>query len=168
MQQSLVESSPVGSLFGSEPFTRQAVLLVEPDDHLAARLTDQARGVVDVHRQTAFAAARAELLVTSFAFLITNLRLHDYNGLHLVYLAVGTERPTRAIVYTSDYDLASAREVQRAGAFYETGERLTQAIAAYLKGTLPGRDCRIPTLRERRAPGRAGGRRGWDRWVKAD
>jgi ActR/RegA family two-component response regulator len=142
---------------------RQAVLLVEPDDHLAYALTDQARGVVDVHRQAAFAAARAELLVTSFAFLITNLRLRDYNGLHLVYLAVGAERPTRAIVYTAEYDHAAAREVRRAGAFYETGARLTQTIAAYLTGTLPGWDCRDPTLRERRTPGRLGGRRGLSR-----
>jgi ActR/RegA family two-component response regulator len=168
MQHLLVEPSPVPSLLESEPFIRQAVLLVEPDDHLAAALTDQARGVVDVHRQTAFAPARAELLVTSFAFLITNLRLRDYNGLHLVYLAVAAERPTRAIVYTAEYDLAAAREVQRAGAFYETREGLTQAMAAYLKGTLPGRDCRNPTLRDRRTPGRVGGRRGWDSCVKAD
>jgi len=139
----------------------QPVLLVEPDDHLAAVLTQQVRGVADVHRHAEFAAAKAELRSTAFAFLVTNLRLRDHNGLQLVYLAATDRSAARAIVYTSDYDLPLAREVQHAGAFYETGECLTQAIATYLTGTLPDRDRRNPTTRERRA-GVRGGRRCWD------
>jgi hypothetical protein len=155
MQHLCAESSPVGSSLGSQPFMRQAVLLVEPDDRLAAALADQARGVADVHRQAAFEAARAELLVTPFVFLVTNLRLGDYNGLHLVYLSAAAERPARAraIVYTVEYDRVAAREVRHAGALYETGERLTQAFAAYLSGALPGREGRSSANRQRPTSG---------------
>ena len=86
----------------------------------------------------AFETARASLTARPFDFVITNLRLSDFNGLHLVHLVSGNLRPPRCIVYTDTRDAALAREVQRAGAFYETAECLPVTLSAYLRGTLPG------------------------------
>ena len=101
-----------------------------------------------------------------FAFVVTNLRLNAYNGLHLVILAAATDSPPRSVVYTDRRELVMARDVQRAGAFYETGECLPVTLAAYFHGTLPPADRRDPSEPERRANVR-GGRRSWDHHVFA-
>lgn len=139
----------------------QFLLLVEPNDAIAASLADSARGVAEVHRHARFETARRELLTARDAVIVTNLRLAGFNGLHLVHLAATAAIPARAIVYTDDYEPDLALEVQRAGAFYETRECLQQALAAYLQHTLPPRDRRNPAVRDRRGRAR-GGRRCWD------
>ena len=138
------------------------VLLVEPDQDLAALLHDSVPGVADLQWHFQFETARIQLLRTPFEFLVTNLRLSSYNGLHLVHLAAAAGMPTRAIVYTDRHEPLFAREIQRAGAFYETRECLPHAIAAYLRGALPPSDRRNPAARDRRKTFR-GGRRCWDR-----
>ena len=139
----------------------QHLLLVEPNDDVAAVLTERISNLADVHRHARFESARTELLTTPFTFIATNLRLGPFNGLHLVHLAATANAPARAIVYTDAYEPALAHEVQRTGAFYETGDCLQQALAAYLQGTLPPRDRRDPAVRDRRT-GCRGGRRCWD------
>jgi DNA-binding NtrC family response regulator len=139
----------------------QHLLLVEPNDEVAAILTERVRELAQVHRHARFESARTELLTIPFAFIATNVRLRDFNGLHLVHLAATANSPAKAIAYTDRYEPDLAHEVQRAGAFYETRDCLQEALAAYLQGTLPPRDRRDPAVRERRT-GSRGGRRCWD------
>jgi DNA-binding NarL/FixJ family response regulator len=116
------------------------------------------------HRRT-FEAARATLSERPFDFIITNLRLSDFNGLHLVHLVAGHNRPPRCIVYTDKRDASLAREVQRSGAFYDIAECLPVTLSAYLRGTLPSTDRRNAALTDRRGSFR-GGRRCWDEHMR--
>ena len=137
------------------------ILLVEPDAAARdlVRAAVSALAHVESHRQ--FEPARARLRLASFDFLVTNVRLGAYNGLHLVYLrSLGRGAP-RAIVYSDERDRWLAREAQRAGAFYEVGPCLPVTLAAYVTGTLPARDRRDPASSDRRKMFR-GGRRCWD------
>ena len=137
----------------------RAVLLVEPDAGGLFAAQNALRSVADVEACSDFQAARARLVAKPPDLLVTNLRLHAYNGLHLVHLAAGS---TRCIVYASYDDLVLAREVQAAGAFYERSWRLPRALAAYAQAVLPPCDRRSPTVLDRRQIVR-GGRRCTDR-----
>ncbi len=138
------------------------VLLVEPDQALAGRLYEAIRSVAEVHLHPQFETARTHLLTMPFDFVITNLRLKAFNGLHLVHLAAAAQLPARALVYTDEYNPALAKEIQRSGAFYEPKEALIHAIGVYLQSALPTQDRRNPSVRDRRHDDRSG-RRCWDR-----
>src|SRR4051812_49322214 len=88
-----------------------------------------------------FHAAR-KLIESGPAFLITNIRLADYNGLHLVHLAAQSQSQTRCIVYSDEIDRFLFREAQNLRAFCETRVRLVQALSGYLGAALPVRDRR--------------------------
>src|SRR5438270_5511393 len=137
------------------------VLLVEPDAADAAGLLRIVALFADVNACTDFVAARNQLLGSGYDLLIANLRLRAYNGLHLVYLARADRPATSSIVYTDRRDLALAREVQHAGAFYESRDRLPYVLQAYFAATLPAADRRNPAFTDRRQPFR-GGRRSSD------
>jgi DNA-binding NtrC family response regulator len=134
------------------------VLIVEPDLILRRRLATAAQAYADVVEYGDFMQARRCLLAGNCQWVITNLRLQAYNGLHLVHLASVSRQPVRFLVYSERRDLALAREAQRAGAFYEWRDCVHLAIGAYLKGTLPDRDRRNPEVPDRRSTFR-GGRR---------
>jgi hypothetical protein len=137
------------------------LLLVEPNDNVAAILTQRVRGLAEVHRHTRFESARTALSIAPWTFIATNIRLGDFNGLHLVHLAATTRVSARALVYADQYDPHLAHEVQQAGAFYETRDGVQRALATYLQAVLPTRDRRDPAVRDRRT--RLGaGRRCWD------
>jgi DNA-binding NtrC family response regulator len=138
------------------------VLVVEPNAQVAARLGRAVRRVTHINSQRRFDAAKRQLTSAPIDFLVTNLRLADFNGLHLVYLAATLSQPVRCIVYTEGRDPWLAREVQRAGAFYETLECLPVTLLAYFTHTLPGTDRRDGSRLDRRTLPR-GGRRCWDR-----
>jgi hypothetical protein len=138
------------------------VLVVEPDARFAGRLRQSIQTLTHIDSHKQFETAKKRLAERPYDFLITNLRLADYNGLHLVYLAASASSPPRSIVYTHARDPWLAAEVQRAGAFYETMECLPITIAAYFTGTLPGLDRRDARALDRRSAPR-GGRRCWDR-----
>jgi CheY-like chemotaxis protein len=140
------------------------VLIVEPDAALRAVLEKEAAG--SGTRVTAcadFATARASLRGGVFDFLVTNLRLGAYNGLHLVYLtatgAPGGDGP-RSIIYCDGHDPWLAREGQSAGAFYEIGECLPATLTSYLRGPLPVHDRRNPDAADPGAVFEGGRRRG--------
>jgi DNA-binding NtrC family response regulator len=145
------------------PLTRFTLLLVEPRDASREVLRAAVGQLAAVEAHADFAQARRRLGATPFDFLVTNLRLGAYNGLHLVYLAASFNRGlTRAIVYSNELDVGIAREVQLAGAFYELRTSLPAALHSYLRAPLlPPRDRRNPAIRDRRAQFR-GGRRGSD------
>ena len=137
------------------------VLLVEPDEAARGLLEAAASAFAHVECHGRFDTARARVCHGSFDFLVTNIRLDAYNGLHLVYLRAPSARSPRAIVYSDQHDVGLAREAQRAGAFYEIHECLPVTLAAYIGRTLPAWDRRDPASRDRRIIFR-GGRRCWD------
>jgi DNA-binding NarL/FixJ family response regulator len=135
------------------------VLLVEPDTMVSTILSEAIRAFACVNRHTHFAAARSDLQRRVFDLIVTNLRLEAHNGLHLAYLAATKSHPERSIVYTLIYEPSMVREVQRAGAFYETAGLLPHTIAAYLTHSLPSCDRRNVAVRDRRRTSRGRGRR---------
>jgi DNA-binding NarL/FixJ family response regulator len=141
--------------------TRQVVLLVEPNPRVADIVEDSVHTLAQVYRHLEFESARRQLGTVRFDFVVTNLRLGAFNGLHLAY-AVNAVAATRCIVYTESREPALAQDVRRAGAFYEVSDRLPVTLAAYLSGDLPSADRRDPAIPDRRTPFR-GGRRSWDR-----
>jgi hypothetical protein len=150
------------------PHTGQAlrVLLVEPEAAARTVLREGIRTIARVAAYDDFWSARAGVLGGSFDFLVTNARLGAYNGVHLVYIAGAHGVSARSIVYTGRDDAGVACDVQDAGAFYETHDRLVVTLTAYLRGPLPQRDRRQPGG----AHGLSGavcvsGRRCWDHHV---
>jgi DNA-binding NtrC family response regulator len=137
------------------------LLIVEPDHGLRSRLSDVARALASIHATADFPAARRALLQHRYDWVITNVHLGAFNGLHLAYLVNSNRPPLRVILY-GDNDLALALEAQRVGAFYESRDCVDRTIAAYLQGTLPPTDRRHPLARDRRGAAR-GGRRCVDR-----
>jgi hypothetical protein len=141
--------------------TPPVVLLVEPNPRVADLIDAAIQPSARVYRHADFASARRQLGSLSFDFVVTNLRLGVFNGLHLAY-AVNAVAPTRCIVYTESREPALAQDVRRAGAFYEVADRLPVTLIAYLSGDLPPLDRRDPAIPDRRTPFR-GGRRIWAR-----
>jgi hypothetical protein len=136
------------------------VLLVEPNPRVAAILVQAVGGRLLVERHETFVTARDRLFATPFSLLVTNLRLREFNGLHLVHLVTARATPPRCVVYTDTPDPLLARDVKRSGAFYELAERLPTTLPAYVQTLLPPADRRDPIL-DRRL-GFRGGRRAAD------
>ena len=124
------------------------MLIVEPDVNLSGRLVEAAAPFGHVQAAGDFATARVLLAERSFDWLITNVRLGDYNGLHLVHLVTSNLSARRALVYDEYVDSWLAGEAQRMGAFYESGDRVAGAIAGYLRDTLPEGDRRGALVRD--------------------
>jgi hypothetical protein len=134
----------------------QRTLLVEPDPSALASLERVLIGVTDLDGCSTFSEARRLLQCHEYERLITNFRLRDFNGLHVVYLA---PKQTRSIVYSNRHDRAARREVQYAGAFYESWNGLQHAILGYFQNVLPTTDRRSALTTDRRAKFRGGRRR---------
>src|ERR1700704_32011 len=132
------------------------LLLVEPDAGRRVRVGAAVRPLARVDARADFSSARTQLLGNPYDWLVTNLRLQAYNGLHLVHLVATTGLATRSLVYGERDDLALGREAQLTGAFFESFECLDRALPAYLSGTLPARDRRDLIRRDRRVKFRAG------------
>lgn len=143
------------------PVSRTNILLVEPDASARAILHAVVSTFVKAESHGRFESARDRLGRAQLDFLVTNVRLNAYNGLHLVYLLTNSPAAPRAIVYSDECDPALAREVQRAGAFYERGRRLPVTLRAFVTGMLPAHDRREPAIPDRRGLFR-GGRWCWD------
>jgi DNA-binding NtrC family response regulator len=129
----------------------QRVLLAEPDGALRSRLRKAVRERAQIDCHSDFVSARTNLLSKPYDWLVTNIRLDEYNGLHLVYLAGAVGLAARVLVYDDLLDLELARQAQQAGAFFESRQRVHLALAAYLRGTLPAFDRRDPARPDRRA-----------------
>jgi DNA-binding NtrC family response regulator len=147
---------------GDRPAEMKRLLLVEPARSTLLRLRDSIRSDVHVRISSTFEDARRRLLAQPPDLLVTNLRLHVHNGLHLVYLAATADFVTRSIVFADPHDPVLAREAQGAGALYERPETLALVLDAYLRATLPRRDRRDSGRVSRRRFLR-GGRRAVDR-----
>ena len=80
------------------PVATALARIVEPDNRASRSGGDEVALCSD------FSTARARLRAAPPGWLITALRLREYNGLNLVYLAAGAGLPTRSIVYTEAND----------------------------------------------------------------
>ncbi|HYM26059.1 MAG TPA: hypothetical protein VEU08_22735 [Vicinamibacterales bacterium] len=138
-----------------------SVLLVDPDRGWLHAVRASFPPGIDVEVCTDFSEARERLLHASPAFLITNLRLAAYNGLHLVLLATAASPKMRSLVYGERDDQWAAHEVQGCGAFFERRDRLPDAAIAFINGRLPASERRTLFDGDRRAA-RLGGRRATD------
>jgi hypothetical protein len=139
------------------------VIIVEPD---AERLSLLLLSLTDVAIAIGcrdFTEARARLAAEPPDLLVTNVRLREYNGIHLVMLA---SPPTRSVVYMDREDLVLLREAQRVGAFVESPERLLFSLPSYVGAALRVRDRRDVVCFDRRRQAR-GGRRAADRRLSA-
>jgi DNA-binding NtrC family response regulator len=108
---------------------RPVVLIVEPDGDRRSRLMLSLPDIATVFGYGDFHAARSRLAQQAPQLLITNVRLGEYNGIHLVRLASSL---TRCIVYMEPEDPCVLREAQRAGAVVESFHRLPLSIVSYL------------------------------------
>jgi hypothetical protein len=136
------------------------LLVVEPDPILGQRVLARCERIARATLCRDFLSARSQLLASMPDLLVTNLRLEEYNGLHLVLLAT-SEGVTRSLVHTDRPDPYLVREAQAIGAFFERTERLLHAVVAYLHFDLPQRDRRNSDRYDRRTAFR-GGRRAAD------
>jgi PleD family two-component response regulator len=103
------------------------VLVVEPDVRRRMTLQRALSSIADVTACGDFQTARRHVLTAPPDLLITNLRLHAYNGLHLVALS---GRPARAIVCMDPPDVTLTRAAQAAGVVVETPQRLAAAAVS--------------------------------------
>jgi DNA-binding NtrC family response regulator len=137
------------------------VLIVEPDPAVLSSLLHSIGPLADAEGCLSFPSARDRLVAQPYERLITNLRLEAHNGLHLVYLVRASGWQTRSVVYTTHPELYLAHEVQAAGAFYESLDRLHLVLQGYVERNLPSFDRRHPLRPSRRILFR-GGRRAAD------
>ena len=98
------------------------VLLVDPDRDTLVSFEEAlgVRNTASVEVFTDFLAARKRLLENAPRLLVTNLRLGEYNGLHLVHLAASLGLQTQCVVYSDHQDALLIREARSTGAVYET------------------------------------------------
>ena len=77
------------------------LLIAEPDGAVRRMIHKACGQVVRATECHDFQTARAQLTATRPDAIVTNLRLRDYNGLHLVLLAKASNRRARCVVHTS-------------------------------------------------------------------
>lgn len=111
------------------------ILIVTTDDalghELAARL-----GSVRTDLCSDFRSARAKLASGPYDLILTELRLGEFNGLHLAYIAKHEQPGARTVVFTAPFDAAFASEAVAAGAFYEHTQRIVASACAYLNAVM--------------------------------
>ena len=97
---------------------RRYALVVAPTTAIAQYLAERlgSRGF-EVVRRTEFTAARSEIAREPLALLVTELKLGDYNGLHLT-LAARERSPEIVAIVIGHADPVLEREAQRQGAQY--------------------------------------------------
>ena len=137
---------------------RASVLIVEPDVRVGRALRTACTTAADVILCHDFDSGRSALEHATPQVLVTNLRLEQYNGLHLVLLSSTAGYSARSVVHTDRPDFLLIAEALAMGAFFERTDRLLFSIVAYIWGPLPPADRRNPQRIDRRAVFR-GGRR---------
>ncbi len=75
------------------------VLIVEPDTILRLQMRNAVGNLAGVDAESGVPTARQRLLTTALNWLVTNIRLDAYNGLHLAYLAKMAQEPPNILVY---------------------------------------------------------------------
>jgi DNA-binding NtrC family response regulator len=148
-----------GSIIDSRVADRtiKNVLFVDPSRELQRTVQNVLKSVAAVHVSSTFEDACSRLISSPPDLLVTSVRLHAHNGLHLVYLAARNPR-TRSVVHLTAADLALAREVAAAKAFVVQEPWLVVTLESLVLATLPRSDRRDARTIDRRRQSR-GGRR---------
>ena len=116
------------------------VLVVDhPSLELQRTVQNVLRPVATVHSCSTFEDARRRLISSPPDLLVTSVRLHAHNGLHLVYLAACNPR-TRSIVHLTAEDFALTRDAESAGALVVREPWLVVALESVVLATLRRRD----------------------------
>jgi DNA-binding NtrC family response regulator len=140
---------------------RPHVLIVEPDAFISRRLREACGVATRVTTCLDFQSGRERLMVDQPNFLVTNLRLNEYNGLHLLFLSSSEDRTTHCVIHTNRPDFSLIAEAQKLRALFEWSERLPYALHQYLESHWPEVDRRSAHRIDRRRSFR-GGRRAPD------
>jgi DNA-binding NtrC family response regulator len=142
---------------------QHSALIVDPDEEVVSRLRAIAEGAnYRVFGFRSFECARGQLRRDhAISTLVTNVRLGQYNGIHLVYLGKLHHPDIHALVYGHPLDAVLAREAQRASAFYQHQGLMMLSLGNFLRAGLPSKDRRTVSDMDRRATFR-GGRRTTD------
>jgi DNA-binding NarL/FixJ family response regulator len=127
------------------------ILVVEPSPARQRQLADAIGSTGTVETVADFATARTRLVTNSPDFLVANLRLGEYNGLHLVYTAASAHIPVRAFIYTETQEPGFAADVEASGASYETFRSVRTTIAAHLMSDLQAPETFAPAMFHARA-----------------
>lgn len=141
------------------------ILIVEPNPSINWRIQRACDGDKLVTACHDFQTARVQLLSKRPDVLVTNLRLEEYNGLHLIVLSRTANSPARCIVHTDRPDFMLIAEAQSLGALFERTERLPSTLPHYLRNHWPPADRRDPHFLDRRSLFR-GGRRAFERTAR--
>ena len=110
------------------------ILVVEPQQKSRAVLHAAASQYGRVESFASFESARARVVAGTFDYLVTNLRLAAFNGLHLVYLSRSLGIAARTIVYSDVHDASLVPEADAAGAAYCDLEHVQRSLVDYLDG----------------------------------
>jgi len=155
-----------GLITGQPKLERQVkdVLFVDPAIELQRTAQDVLQSVANIDVCSTFSDAYARLMTNPPDLLVTGIRLHAHNGLHLVYVAAERAPATRCVVCLFDEDMSLAREVEAAGAFLLRAPWFAVTLKSLATTTLPRRDRRTSATADRRQAPR-GGRRITDSWI---
>jgi two-component system response regulator RegA len=138
----------------SVPLAPIALMLVEPGaSDLVALVANLAGTCFEVTVANSFAVAKAGLAAHPPAILVTELRLGEYNGLHLVLRSKTVRPDTAAIVLADSPDPVLQEEARKLGAlFIVKPVSKEELIAAALRLTLsaPGERALTPPFERRR------------------
>src|SRR5436305_15056574 len=99
--------------------TAPRVLIVEPDPFVSRRLKEACGTTSLVTTCPDLPSGRERLMVDHPNFLITNLRLNEFSGLHLIFLTQADGCQTHCIVHTTRPDLSLIAEAQKLNALFE-------------------------------------------------
>ena len=87
-----------------------------------------------------FGEARAQLSTRRVAALLTDIRLAEFNGLHLVQLALTLHPRARLVVFSGHSDDVLQTEAQRVGALWLLKPLDLDALRQHLADLLPAPD----------------------------
>jgi two-component system response regulator RegA len=117
---------------------RPTVVLVDDDaatlDGLSEWLANEGFSVVAC---STFAEARAQIMCPPIAALITDIRLEEYNGLHLVQLARSLQPHARLVVFSGFADPVLEAEAEMAGAIWLLKPIHFEQLGEHLAGLSP-------------------------------
>jgi DNA-binding NtrC family response regulator len=120
---------------------RPTIVLVDDDpatlDGLSVWLAGEGFSVVAC---STFAEARAQLTARSIAALITDIRLEEFNGLHLVQLARSLQPHARLIVFSGYADPVLEAEAEVAGASWLLKPLDLEQLGEHLAGLSPAHE----------------------------
>jgi two-component system response regulator RegA len=117
---------------------RPTVVLVDDDaatlDGLAVWLANEGFSVVAC---STFAEARAQITSRPIAALVTDIRLGEFNGLHLMQLARSLQPHARLVVFSGFADPVLEAEAEMAGATWLLKPIHFEQLGEHLAGLSP-------------------------------